>query len=92
MAQMVVMQERIKQLDGRLALNSKNSSKPPSGDGPNKPTPKSQRPSGEKPNGGQQGHSGRSLRQSAHVDKTIVHHADMGYLGAGDDRAAVAGA
>ena len=29
LAQMVVMQERIKQLEGRLALNSKNSSKPP---------------------------------------------------------------
>lgn len=30
MAQMVVMQDRIKQLEGRLAKNSKNSSKPPS--------------------------------------------------------------
>ncbi len=28
MGQMVVMQDRIKQLEGRLALNSKNSSKP----------------------------------------------------------------
>lgn len=29
MAQMLVMQERIKYLEGRLALTSKNSSKPP---------------------------------------------------------------
>ena len=76
MAQMAVMQERIKQLEGQLALNSRNSSKPPSSDGLRKPAPKSLRPSGEKPNGGQQGHTGNTLRQSAHVDETIVHQAD----------------
>jgi transposase len=76
MAQMAVMQERIQQLEGRLALNSRNSSKPPSSDGLRKPAPKSLRPSGKKPNGGQQGHSANTLRQSAHVDETIVHEAD----------------
>ncbi len=76
MAQMAVMQDRIKQLEGRLALNSKNSSKPPSSDGLAKPAPKSLRPSGKKPNGGQKGHSGNTLRQSAHVDETVVHRAD----------------
>ena len=76
MAQMLVMQDRIKQLEGRLALNSKNSSKPPSSDGLRKPAPKSLRASGKKPNGGQQGHTGNTLRQSAHVDATIVHQAD----------------
>lgn len=73
MAQMLVMQERIKQLEGQLALNSRNSSRPPSSDGLKKPAPKSLRPSGKKPNGGQQGHSGNTLRQSAHVDETIQH-------------------
>ena len=73
MAQMRVMQERIKQLEGRLAKNSKNSSKPPSSDGLNKPAPKSLRKSGQNPNGGQPGHNGATLRQSAHVDETIVH-------------------
>ena len=77
MAQMAVMQERIKQLEGRLALNSRNSSKPPSSDGLRKPAPKSLRPSGKKPNGGQQGHTGNTLRQSAHVDETIVHQAPI---------------
>ena len=76
MAQMVVMQERIKYLEGRLALNSKNSSKPPSSDGLSKPAPKSSRKPGQKPSGGQPGHDGRTLRQSAHVDETVVHQAD----------------
>ena len=76
MAQMVVMQDRIKQLEGQLALNSRNSSRPPSSDGLKKPSPKSLRPTGKKPNGGQQGHIGNTLRQSARVDETIVHQAD----------------
>ena len=73
MVQMVVMQERITQLEGRLAKNSKNSSKPPSSDGLRKPAPKSLRKSGQHPHGGQPGHSGSTLRQSAHVDETVNH-------------------
>ena len=73
MAQMAVMQERIKQLEGQLALNSRNSSRPPSSDGLRKPAPKSLRASGVRPNGGQTGHEGNTLRQSVHVDETIVH-------------------
>lgn len=76
MAQMLVMQDRIKQLEGRLALNSKNSSRPPSSDGLGKPAPKSLRLSAQNPNGGQKGHSGGTLRQSARVDETIQHQAD----------------
>src|SRR5450830_1488245 len=58
MAQMVVMHNRITQLEGRLALNSKNSSKPPSSDGLNKPAPKSLRAAEQNPTGGQKGHPG----------------------------------
>lgn len=79
LAQMVMMQERIRQLEGRLAKNSRNSSKPPSSDGlnkPNKPAPASLRPSGQNPNGGQKGHSGTTLRQSTQIDETIAHRAD----------------
>ena len=75
MAQMVAMQERIKQLEGRLAKNSKNSSKPPSSDGLAKPAPKSLRKAGQNPNGGQKGHSGSTLRQSEKIDETLIHQA-----------------
>ena len=71
--QMHALQERIKQLEGRLSLSSKNSSKPPSSDGYGKPAPKSLRTPGKNPNGGQKGHGGNTLRQSAHVDETIQH-------------------
>ena len=40
------------ELEARLAMNSRNSSKPPSSDGLNKPKPKSLRMSGLHPNGG----------------------------------------
>ena len=71
--QMNALQERIKQLEGRLAQTSKNSSKPPSSDGYGKPAPKSLRAPGQNPNGGQKGHSGNTLRQTAHVDQTVSH-------------------
>jgi len=73
MAQMGAMQDRIKQLEGRLALNSKNSSKPPSSDGMNKPVPKSLRIPGQNPNGGQKGHTGNTLRKAAQPDKIVIH-------------------
>lgn len=76
-AQLSAMQARIKELEGRLALNSRNSSKPPSSDGMGKhkpkPDPKSLRKPGENKTGGQPGHEGRTLRQSAQVDQVIEH-------------------
>ena len=73
-AQMVMMQERIKQLEGRLALNSKNSSKPPSSEGLNKPAPKSLRLAGQNPSGGQKGHPGNTLSKATQPDKIVVHN------------------
>lgn len=64
----VELQETIRELRRQLNQNSQNSSKPPSSDGYNKPSPKSQRvKSGKKP-GGQKGHPGKNI--------TIPHKPD----------------
>lgn len=73
-AQLLKQEERIGQLEARLRLNSRNSSKPPSSDGLAKPAPKSLRLKGQRPVGGQKGHEGNTLRQSARIDEIIEHH------------------
>jgi len=66
-------QDEVKELTGKLAKNSTNSSKPPSSDGYQKPKPKSLRkPSGKKP-GGQKGHPGARLERTETPDHTVVH-------------------
>ena len=62
---------RIQELEARLGKNSQNSSKPPSSDGLNKPAPKSLRERTGRPSGGQNGHPGHTLSQSARVDEFI---------------------
>lgn len=64
---------RIKELKDRLAKTSRNSSKPPSSDGLNKPQPKSLRPRGQRPSGGQPGHPGQTLRMVDKPDHTVLH-------------------
>jgi transposase len=65
------LQERIKELEGRVRMNSTNSSKPPSSDGYTKPSPKSQRARSGKRPGGQQGHEGHNMRPPAEPDEVI---------------------
>ena len=65
---------RITELEHRLGLNSRHSSKPPSSDGfRKKPVTQSLRPKGKKPSGGQVGHAGQTLAQSPQADFTVIH-------------------
>ena len=66
-------QARLQALEARVALNSQNSSKPPSSDGYTKPAPKSLRKkSGLRP-GGQHGHPGNTLVPADNPDFTVLH-------------------
>src|SRR4051812_49646834 len=64
---------RIAELERQLAASSRNSSKPPSTDGPDKPAPKSLRGRSGRNPGGQPGREGRTLRQVAVPDEVVVH-------------------
>ena len=73
-SQVIGLQGIIKTLEGRLSLNSRNSSRPPSSDALAKPAPKSLRESGQKKSGGQIGHPGSTLRQRQQADEIVDHH------------------
>jgi transposase len=64
--------ERVKLLEERVHLNSSNSSKPPSSDGPGKPN-RSQRRASERKRGAQAGHKGhrREMLDEGQVDTVI---------------------
>jgi transposase len=69
-------EERVKRLEDRLVQNSRNSNKPPSTDGFNKPGPKSLRQrSGVNP-GGQPGHQGHTLKIVENPDHIERHRVD----------------
>ena len=69
---------RVAELEARLALNSRNSGKPPSSDGLAKPAPKTRSLRGKTPRkpGGQPGHEGKTLSQVANPTYTKVHEPD----------------
>lgn len=71
--QIAKLTARLKELEGQLAKNSRNSSKPPSSDGYDKPKPKSRRGKSGKSSGGQKGHKGNTLKQVEHPDQTVEH-------------------
>jgi len=72
-ARVQTLEERIRELERRLGLNSRNSSKPPSSDGYSKPDPTSLREKGDRSSGGQPGHPGNCLAFDPHPDRTVVH-------------------
>lgn len=68
---------RVAELERRLGLNSRNSSKPPSSDGPAKPAPRSLRERSGRRAGGQPGADGTTLRQVAVPDEVVEHRPDV---------------
>ncbi|HEV1992534.1 MAG TPA: IS66 family transposase [Candidatus Dormibacteraeota bacterium] len=75
MAENAALKARIAELERRLGLNSQNSGKPPSSDGLKKPARvRSLREKSSKKSGGQEGHEGETLRQSAEPDHIANHY------------------
>lgn len=66
------LEARLEKLENQQQKTSRNSSKPPSGDGFAKRT-KSLRKKSERPSGGQKGHPGSTLEWRASVDEIITH-------------------
>ena len=77
------LNQTIKELKERLNKNSRNSSKPPSSDGPSKASQnRSLRTSSGKPKGGQPDHPGKSLNiDTSKVDRYVNHIAPGRLLG-----------
>lgn len=73
--QNALLSARVADLERRLGLDSSNSSKPPSSDGPGQGPrrTRSLRERGVRKPGGQPGHPGKHLKRSEQVDHTIVH-------------------
>src|ERR1700726_4818842 len=80
---------RIKELEDRLAKDSRTSSKPPSSDGLGRLPRRSRRPSGKRP-GGQAGHPGQTLALVEHPDEVVCHHPQV-CASCGEDLSAVPG-
>jgi transposase len=74
---LVVLAERIQKLEDQLAKNSRNSGKPPSSDGFDKPAPRSLRKRRRRRSGGQSGHAGHKLEMVKKPDHIELHKVDQ---------------
>jgi transposase len=70
--QIALLSAYVRELEGRLAKDSHNSSKPPASDGLRRKTKSLRKPSGKKP-GGQLGHRGETLRLQVAPDVVVEH-------------------
>ena len=70
------LQAQARHLQDQLAKNSRNSSKPPSTDGFQKPAPKSLREKSARPSGGQPGHAGQTLAMVEKPDRIERHQVE----------------
>ena len=71
--QLVALAERVAELERRVGQNPRNSHRPPSSEGYDKPAPRSRRERTDRGPGGQPGHEGRTLRRVATPDERVVH-------------------
>src|SRR5512134_3403052 len=71
--QLAALVERVTELERRLGQNPRNSHRPPSSEGYDKPAPRSRRARGDRKPGGQPGHEGTALCQVATPDELLVH-------------------
>jgi transposase len=85
-AELAAARERIAELEARLRQTPRNSSRPPSSEGLDKPPPRPRslrKKTGRKP-GGQDGHEGSTLAQVARPDRELRHEPGRcGRCGAG---------
>ena len=84
--QIELLEERVKELELQVSKNSRNSSKPPSSDGYQKPKPKSQRKRSGKRPGGQKGHVGSTLEQVEEPDHVEEHRVALRGVSRGERR------
>ncbi|MCL4494899.1 MAG: IS66 family transposase [Firmicutes bacterium] len=71
--QVDTLTQKVADLERQVHQNSRNSHKPPSSDGYQKPAPKSLRKKSGKPSGGQIGHPGTRLEMRDHPDQIVTH-------------------
>lgn len=70
------LEEEVARLKGQISKNSRNSSKPPSTDGYERPQPKSLREKSGRKIGGQEGHKGETLKMVVTPDCVIGHQVE----------------